>query len=675
MADVNLQRLVVSLEAKVDRYERALAKARQTTNRSFSAMEARATKFSGALAAIGAGFSLKAAQSLIDANTRITNSLKVAGLEGANLAKVYDALFASAQRNAAPLEALVELYGRASLVQKELGLTTEELLGFTDKVAVALRVSGKSAAESSGALLQLSQALGSGTVRAEEFNSILEGALPIAQAAAAGLEEAGGSVAKLRSLVVEGRISSEAFFRAFEAGSSILEDKLSDSALTVSQGFERLSNATIRAAGEFDSATGLSGALGVGLDQLAGFVDRVGEAFRNNKGSIEDFFAEVRTQAAKTEQFLKGKRQSNGETTFFEPLDINGLADYVTSLFGGSTSGARNYALDQTPGSLPFPIVDMTPGSLPAPRGGTVPTPVTVVNKPAGDAAKTFREADYASLANLPKASAPVKPVSLSDYPVDGARNGATTAIEKQRQAVLDLIDSLEFEKSLIGQSSLEQEIANAVRQAGGEATDAQREAIRTLLTEMDAERKAIEANRAAMQEFADLSRAALGGFVDDLLAGKSATEAVGGALSKIGQSFLNKGIDLLVGSIFPGFAGGGLVRGPGTGTSDSIPAMLSRGEYVLPAAAVKRIGVGNLEKMRGYARGGLVGGTPLAPFPAGDHTANDNSATTINFAPVINAGSGTSRRDLDAAMKQAKREFRDELPQMLADARKRGKM
>ena len=42
-------------------------------------------------------------------------------------------------------------------------------------------------------------------------------------------------------------------------------------------------------------------------------------------------------------------------------------------------------------------------------------------------------------------------------------------------------------------------------------------------------------------------------------------------------------------------FAEGGLVTGPGTGTSDSILARLSHGEYVMPASAVDRIGVENL--------------------------------------------------------------------------------
>lgn len=631
MPDVNLQRLVVQLEAKVDKYEKALAKAQGTTKRSFSAMEASARSFNGTLAAIGVGFSLRAAQQLIDASTRITNSLKVAGLEGDSLTKVYESLFASAQRNAAPLEALVELYGRASLVQKELGISTGELLGFTDKVAVALRVSGKSAAESSGALLQLSQALGSGTIRAEEFSSILEGALPIAQAAAAGLKEAGGSVAKLRSLVVEGKVSSEAFFRAFEAGSSILEDKVANAELTVSQGFTRLANVMVRTAGDFDNATGLSQALGGGLDELASIIEKVGVAFRDAKPFSDFFFGGLASGFGQLEQWKEDLAKT---------LGLRGPGSLDDFLAGTNLlKGQIGFASQQNAG-----------------------------RDPAGPGAS------FSELAPFHSTSTEAKTVSLSDFkPPTGSSDAATKAIEKQRKAVLDLIDDLSFEKSLIGQTAIEQEIQNTIRQAGGQATDAQKNAIRSLLTEMDAEKKRIDANTEAMREFADISRAAIGGFVDDLLAGKSATEALGNALSKIAQSFLNKGIDLLVGSIFPGFADGGLVYGPGTGTSDSIPAMLSRGEYVMPAAAVKRIGVGNLDKMRGYANGGLVGGSRLPPLASEHQVANDN--TTINFAPVINAGAGASRRDLDAALKQAKREFRDELPQMLADARRRGKM
>ncbi len=74
------------------------------------------------------------------------------------------------------------------------------------------------------------------------------------------------------------------------------------------------------------------------------------------------------------------------------------------------------------------------------------------------------------------------------------------------------------------------------------------------------------------------------------------------------------------------GFATGGKVSGPGTSTSDSIPAMLSTGEFVVPAkATAKHLRL--LESIRadrvpGFADGGLVGFIP-APKPASSTTLN----------------------------------------------------
>ncbi|WP_416394226.1 MULTISPECIES: phage tail tape measure protein [unclassified Curtobacterium] len=55
--------------------------------------------------------------------------------------------------------------------------------------------------------------------------------------------------------------------------------------------------------------------------------------------------------------------------------------------------------------------------------------------------------------------------------------------------------------------------------------------------------------------------------------------------------------------------ASGGYISGPGTGTSDSIPAMLSNGEYVIRAAAVQKYGVHTFDRINAsrYATGGLV--------------------------------------------------------------------
>ncbi len=66
------------------------------------------------------------------------------------------------------------------------------------------------------------------------------------------------------------------------------------------------------------------------------------------------------------------------------------------------------------------------------------------------------------------------------------------------------------------------------------------------------------------------------------------------------------------------GYATGGHVRGPGTGTSDSILARLSNNEFVLRAKAVKKYGLGYLNSLNNlslpkFAQGGLVGNAAIA--------------------------------------------------------------
>lgn len=209
---------------------------------------------------------------LSEAATRIDNSLKVAGLSGAELERVYEGLSKAAIANGAPIETLASLYSKAAQAQKELGVTSAELLTFTNNVALALRVSGTDATAASGALLQLGQALGSGKVQAEEFNSILEGAPTIAQAAAAGLKEAGGSVSQLKQLIVDGQISSEAFFRAFEAGSVILEQKAANATVTIAQATNNLWTSLTNVVREFNQSTGASERFAHGINNAAGAI-------------------------------------------------------------------------------------------------------------------------------------------------------------------------------------------------------------------------------------------------------------------------------------------------------------------------------------------------------------------------------------------------------------------
>lgn len=89
--------------------------------------------------------------------------------------------------------------------------------------------------------------------------------------------------------------------------------------------------------------------------------------------------------------------------------------------------------------------------------------------------------------------------------------------------------------------------------------------------------------------------------------------------------------------------ASGGYIKGPGTGTSDSIPAMLSNGEYVLNANAVNQLGVpllnglnsGNID---GFAKGGYIG-----------HVPYNNNGSSSNMAAVSNSNVNLNVSAMDA--------------------------
>lgn len=210
-----------------------------------------------------------------DAYTAITNSLRVVSGEQANVNALFDELLGIANDTRTPLEAVATLYQRASMAAGELGASQSDLLQFTENVGRALALQGSGAAAASGALLQLSQALGGGIVRAEEFNSILEGAFPIAQAAARGIEEAGGSVAKLRNLVIAGKVSSDEFFGALLDQTEELEAAFAKMAPTLGQAFTVLQNSALAAVGSLNDTVGVTSSLASGLIVVAENMDRV----------------------------------------------------------------------------------------------------------------------------------------------------------------------------------------------------------------------------------------------------------------------------------------------------------------------------------------------------------------------------------------------------------------
>lgn len=277
-----LSTLVVEMRTNFAKFHQGMDKARKSlgsieksakrTQDQFSSMGRNLTRVAGL---VGVSLSVRQVKEYADSWTKVNNQLRIVAKSTGELASLTDQVFDAAQRTRAPVQALVTLYSRASLASDKLGASQSELITFSENVGKALLVNGTSAHESRGALIQLSQAIGAGTVRAEEFNAIMEGARPILVAVSKGLKDAGGDVAALRRLVIDGKVSSQAFFKAFLVGSAELEQQFNTTIPTIAQSFTLLENSVTRFIGELNNAKGATATLGRFIESLTIAIDQL----------------------------------------------------------------------------------------------------------------------------------------------------------------------------------------------------------------------------------------------------------------------------------------------------------------------------------------------------------------------------------------------------------------
>jgi hypothetical protein len=131
------------------------------------------------------------------------------------------------------------------------------------------------------------------------------------------------------------------------------------------------------------------------------------------------------------------------------------------------------------------------------------------------------------------------------------------------------------------------------------------------------------------------------GGFLSNLGNSLSNLSSTGTALgSAINQSWANAAMQYAPGLKL---ATGGFISGPGTGTSDSIAAMLSNGEFVVNAAATKRFAplleAINSNRIGRHAEGGLIGNMSVSDSSlvlAGEAPKANSSVFNINITGDI---------------------------------------
>lgn len=120
--------------------------------------------------------------------------------------------------------------------------SSEEIVAFANLVQKQMTIAGASTSEASNAMLQLSQALGSGTLRGDELNSIFEQAPNLIQSIADYLDV---PIGKIREMASEGQISAEIVKNAMFAATDEINEQFEQMPMTWGQVWTTIKNGAL----------------------------------------------------------------------------------------------------------------------------------------------------------------------------------------------------------------------------------------------------------------------------------------------------------------------------------------------------------------------------------------------------------------------------------------------
>ena len=121
-------------------------------------------------------------------------------------AALQDRIYQAAQRSRGSYNNTADMVGKFGTLAPDAFNNNAEIVDFAEQINKHIALSGASGSAADGAILQLTQALGSGVLRGEELNSVLEQTPTIAQAIA---EYMGTSVGEMRELASDGAITAD----------------------------------------------------------------------------------------------------------------------------------------------------------------------------------------------------------------------------------------------------------------------------------------------------------------------------------------------------------------------------------------------------------------------------------------------------------------------------------
>ena len=197
------------------------------------------SKFMGIVSVIGGMMGLKKVFDLSDELTQTTARLNMMNDGLQTTEELQNMIFASAQRSRGAYQATADAVSKMGIMAGDAFNSNAELVAFVEQLNKQFTIAGTSQEGVSAAMLQLTQAMGSGVLRGEELNSVFEQAPTIIQAIADYLDV---PIGQIRAMAQEGQLSADVVKNAMLSVADETNAKFESMPKTIGQVWQSIKN-------------------------------------------------------------------------------------------------------------------------------------------------------------------------------------------------------------------------------------------------------------------------------------------------------------------------------------------------------------------------------------------------------------------------------------------------
>lgn len=268
---------------KADKSAAGSSKSMNTLGKSMDTAGSKSSKFNfalaplaGAIAGIVSIQALTNLQKLSEQFTLLESRVTRLSASAADARTNYAALIQISSAGGSDLTTTIKLWESLTASLRSLGVTRDQVLSLTDTLQKIGKIGGSSAEEISAALRQFSQAVAGGTLRAEEFNSIIEQMPELGRKIADGL---GIPFNELRQQMLDGKLTIDRVLTAVQDQTGKVNEEFKKVPRSVGDASNAIVNAMGVAISKIDQASGAS-------QKLSGFLDAIAQNLNKISGNL-----------------------------------------------------------------------------------------------------------------------------------------------------------------------------------------------------------------------------------------------------------------------------------------------------------------------------------------------------------------------------------------------------